>query len=114
MFERLINNNIPYKQLMTQSRMLPELSIYLKRRYPLLADNTDVVLKKLKGRRPMCLERNVFWWDTNFQEESARSYSNDEEAARVVAIAVFLIVQGIDPKRITILAPYNGQVREII
>uniref|UniRef100_A0A1I8J2R6 Poly [ADP-ribose] polymerase n=1 Tax=Macrostomum lignano TaxID=282301 RepID=A0A1I8J2R6_9PLAT len=106
MFERLINNGISYDQLALQNRMRPELSQFLRDIYPGLKDNLPVVTKH---QATPCVAKSAFFWDHSEPETGDRSYINKEEAERCVALALFLISQGVAPSRITILAAYRSQ-----
>eukprot|EP00397_Hematodinium_sp_SG-2012_P007209 GEMP01007251.1.p1 GENE.GEMP01007251.1~~GEMP01007251.1.p1 ORF type:complete len:444 (+),score=92.67 GEMP01007251.1:1-1332(+) len=107
MMERLIINDLEYGKLMKQSRMRPETSNLLRSRYPNLEDNLSVVCAL-----PIieCVATNVFWWEHDFEETQGRSPSNPKEAERVVRLALYLVLQGEHPSKITILSPYMGQV----
>ena len=52
----------------------------------------------------------MFFWDHHSQEKSGRSVTNEEEAARAIALVKYLLANQIAPDDITILAAYQGQV----
>ncbi|PAA46420.1 hypothetical protein BOX15_Mlig016543g4 [Macrostomum lignano] len=108
MMERLIANGIKYDQLELQSRMKPELSILLRDIYPNLRDNLEVVSRDLQ---PRCFTVPTFFWTHRELESTSGGHgaTNMEEAQRCVRLAMFLILQGCDPDRITILSAYRRQ-----
>ncbi|KAK2149494.1 hypothetical protein LSH36_449g01010 [Paralvinella palmiformis] len=108
MMERLIENGIGYSTLNKQSRMHPDISKFLLDIYPDLEDNNSIVDRL---GQISCAAERVFFWDHRDTEKEERSYSNIKEADRAINLAFFFIQQGITPQQITILAPYQGQVR---
>ena len=108
MMERLIENNVGYTTLYNQNRMHPEISKLLRDIYPRLQDNHIMVSNH---RQINCITKRLFFWDHSDPEKEERSFSNPLEADRVVNLAIFMIQQGNNPDNITILAPYQGQVR---
>ena len=106
MMERLINNSLPYATLSTQNRMRPDISKYLLDIYPELKDNTRVYLnKEVAG-----IQKNCFFWNHDFKEESGRSPVNREEAKVVIDLAKYLCqFNGYCWGQITILSGYKGQ-----
>ncbi|CAD7948186.1 unnamed protein product [Amoebophrya sp. A120] len=112
LMERLINNGYPYKTLMRQSRMHPDISRLSRHTYPQLENHEAVVgaLEKFPG-----LANRVHFWDTGslYREVKERSVTNGEEAQRAVGIAQNLVYNGVPPEKIGVLAMYKGQARLI-
>ncbi|KAI5070201.1 hypothetical protein GOP47_0014544 [Adiantum capillus-veneris] len=112
MFERLVTGQVEHKSLNVQRRMRPCISRLLKRFYPELIDHESVTL--FEGVRG--LQKNVFFWDHSNNEDPASltTKANKEEAAMVVALALYLTqFQGYKGSEVTILTLYAGQ-RETI
>lgn len=106
LMERLIENDFQYSTLHKQNRMRPEFSKLLLDIYPDLKDN----LERVKDNKPaICLKSSSFFWHHEHPEVSERSAWNVEEADRAVRLAGFMVQQGIEPGRITILSAYKGQ-----
>lgn len=65
---------------------------------------------------PPGMPARMWWWDHRAPESTSsvgRSYMNEFEVQAVLVIARMLLLQGVKPSSITILAPYQGQVREL-
>ena len=115
MMERLIRSKYPFKALRKQNRMRPEFSALLKDIYPHLEDN----LERVAGNKPIdCLVKSMFFWSHDCpeegrkkgnQEEQGRSKKNEGEADMVVALVLFMAMNGASPSQITVLAAYQGQ-----
>ena len=110
MMERLILNKFPYSTLHLQNRMLPEFADLLKDIYPELESNVTRVSLNQPAK---CILYPSFFWDHESRETKGRSRVNEEEARRAINLALFLIQQGYDPGRITILAAYKAQTSRI-
>eukprot|EP00397_Hematodinium_sp_SG-2012_P000261 GEMP01000261.1.p1 GENE.GEMP01000261.1~~GEMP01000261.1.p1 ORF type:complete len:1338 (+),score=346.47 GEMP01000261.1:3553-7566(+) len=110
LMERLILNGFPHGTLMKQSRMRTETSALLRPRYPNLEDNLPVVSALPDVE---CCATNVFWWDHDFIEHTGRSPSNPDEAEMVLHLVFYLVLQGEQASKITILTPYVGQVEAL-
>ena len=111
MFERLINNNIPYAPLKFQRRMKPKFAdfvriIYGDKEY---IDYDDVFKKeKVKG-----MESDMYFITHNKLEgenEALKSKQNDYEAKYLTKLCNYLLKQGYKSDQITILTFYVGQV----
>ncbi|KAL8181432.1 UNVERIFIED_CONTAM: hypothetical protein K2H54_001711 [Gekko kuhli] len=113
LFERMINNNLPYVQLQYQHRMQPEISqLLVPLFYKELRDHAAVLdYEKIKG-----IERSIFFIQ-HCKEEShsadSESYSNQHEASFLVSLTSYLLKQGYAKSQVTILSPYHGQVVKI-
>ena len=110
MFERLVKNGFPFEKLKQQHRMRPEISSLMRDHfYPELEDNESVYsYKDVKG-----VEKNVFFLDhTNGEAHvgETMSHYNLHEVDFTVALCKHLLNQGYEPKQITILTAYTGQL----
>ncbi|XP_043365785.1 NFX1-type zinc finger-containing protein 1-like [Dermochelys coriacea] len=113
LFERMINNQIPYVQLLYQHRMHPEISqLLVPLFYKQLKDHSAVAeYEKIKG-----VESSVFFIQHAAAEShsaDSESYSNKFEASFLVSLSRYLLEQGYDQSQVTILTPYHGQVLKI-
>ena len=110
MFERLVKNGIPYTQLRTQRRMRPEIRQLLDPIYPDLEDHRSVL-----GRKdvPGMGDVNVHFFHHKWHEsnDDALSKKNELEAKMVAEFFAHLVYNGFEPKQITVLTFYNGQVK---
>lgn len=109
LFERMICNKLEYDCLQFQHRMRPDISRMMRRIYPELRDD-DVVkhYENVKG-----VANNVFFIDhknLESDDEDLKSHSNEHEAEYVVGLCRYLILQGYDRERITVLTLYSGQL----
>ena len=89
-----------------QNRQREEFASLLSDIYPDLETNHERVKN---NEAPKCLEKSLFFWQHNSEEKKERSVTNTEEAERAVNLALFLVQQGYEPSKITILAMYRGQ-----
>jgi len=114
LFERLVQNGIEYTTLEVQHRMRPEISrlicpsIYLK-----LLDHESVTkLEPVRG-----IAENVFMithsrHENNGDRNETKTHTNEFEADYLVNLCDYLLKQGYEPSKITILAMYRGQLFE--
>ncbi|KRX01013.1 P-loop containing nucleoside triphosphate hydrolase [Pseudocohnilembus persalinus] len=96
-----------------QTRMRPEISKYVRLFYEkgMYQDHESTQnLEPIKG-----VKESVFFWNVEDSTEEIvnRSYSNEKEAQLVLNLARYLLLQGYDPKDITILSMYQGQLSYI-
>jgi superfamily I DNA and/or RNA helicase len=111
MFERLINNNIPYATLKYQRRMKPKFADFVRIIYGNedYIDHDDVKDKPdVKG-----MEKDMFFITHNELEgenEGLKSKQNDYEAIYLTKLCRYLLKQGYSNNQITILTFYVGQV----
>ncbi|XP_048585567.1 NFX1-type zinc finger-containing protein 1-like isoform X2 [Nematostella vectensis] len=109
LFERMVNNKIPLVCLRKQHRMRPEISKMLHHIYPDLEDHESVLnFDNIKG-----VSTNIFFIDHQEKEElieEGRSRSNIHEAKYVAALCRYLILQGYERSKITVLTMYTGQL----
>ncbi|XP_034246882.1 LOW QUALITY PROTEIN: NFX1-type zinc finger-containing protein 1-like [Thrips palmi] len=109
MFERLINNGVNYVTLSTQHRMRPEVARLISPAiYPDLKNHPSVEdFPAVLG-----VAKNVFFVDHKHPEEvveDAQSFQNSHEAEFLSSLVKYLLLQGYDPSRITVLSTYKGQ-----
>ena len=111
MFERLINNNIPYATLKYQRRMKPKFADFVRIIYgdEVYIDHDDVKDKPdVKG-----MEKDMYFIVHNQFEgenEGLKSKQNDYEAIYLTKLCRYLLKQGYSNNQITILTFYVGQV----
>ncbi|XP_033626044.1 NFX1-type zinc finger-containing protein 1-like [Asterias rubens] len=110
LFERMINNGVPCQTLNHQHRMRPEISKLMKKHfYKNLHDDESVMdFDDMKG-----VAHNMFFIDHNqFEDEGDdnKTKSNQHEAEVLVELCRYLLHQGYQPKQITILTTYLGQL----
>jgi len=113
MFERLMNNGLPYVLLTTQNRMRPEFVPLLSKIYPGLRSNLAVVEARARAN---CLAKSMYWWSHNEREqrpENSTSIYNEREVEMACRLALWFLWSGYSPKQITILAGYMHQARLI-
>lgn len=109
LFERMINNGLPYYCLQRQHRMRPEISELIRHIYPVLQDNDNVVSYGDIGG----VRQNLFFLTHSVPEaynDDGRSYSNEFEAEYSKELCRYLLNQGYKSSEITILAAYSGQM----
>ncbi|XP_035691669.1 NFX1-type zinc finger-containing protein 1-like [Branchiostoma floridae] len=112
LFERMVKNGLHPHTLSTQHRMRPEISVLMKHIYHNLLDHESVrSYERIHG-----IDKNIFFIDHNKDEvhnEELLSHANDHEADYIVALCRYLIQQGYDKSRITILTTYKGQLYKL-
>ena len=109
LFERMVKNGIHYDCLEVQHRMRPIIADVSRHIYPNLKDHKTVELYPNIGG----VAHNLFCVSHSFEEtynDEQRSYSNDHEAKFAVALAKYIIQQGYDASRVTVLTTYKGQL----
>ena len=111
MFERLINNGIPYSALKYQRRMKPIFADFVRIIYgnEEYLDYDDVKNKdKVKG-----MEKDMFiikHKELETENEGLKSKVNEYEAVYLANLCKYLLLQGYDKNQIVILTFYVGQV----
>ena len=111
MFERLINNNIPYATLKYQRRMKPKFADFVRIIYgnDTYIDHEDIKNKEnVKG-----MEKDMYIiTHNNFESENEglKSKQNDYEARYLTKLCIYLLQQGYKKDQITFLTFYVGQV----
>lgn len=113
LFERLILNGIEPCILGVQHRMRPEVArLIVPAIYPTLENHASVErYNNVPG-----MVKNVFFLSHSELEigdnsdQESRSHLNPYEADLALALARYLLTQGVDPRNITILTAYSGQL----
>ncbi|XP_066564198.1 NFX1-type zinc finger-containing protein 1 isoform X2 [Amia ocellicauda] len=110
LFERMINNDISYVQLVCQHRMRPEISqILVPLFYESLQDYKSVYqYEHVKG-----VDTSVFFInhsEAEDRESDLHSPSNSFEANFLVSFCKYLLKQGYSGQQVTILTPYTEQL----
>ncbi|PSN31867.1 hypothetical protein C0J52_22821 [Blattella germanica] len=110
LFERMINNGIPCDMLKLQHRMRPEISqLITPTIYPGLQNHSSVLkFEKIKG-----MLKSMFFFTHNYWEEKiedSHSIRNIPEGNLVLGLCCYLVQQGEQASKITILATYAGQM----
>ncbi|XP_068745966.1 NFX1-type zinc finger-containing protein 1-like isoform X2 [Montipora capricornis] len=114
LFERMVNNGMPFERLRLQHRMRPEISKMLEHIYvnPKLENHESVLhFENIKG-----VARNMFFVDHDQGEdflEEGKSRSNEHEAKFLASLCRYLILQGYDREKITVLTAYTGQLIQL-
>ena len=117
MFERLVNNGIPYVMLNKQRRMIPDvrklLCIEPSPFYENLQDHSSV-LDRVNNRPPVpgMGGRNTYFFHHNWPEGSnnSRSRYNKDEAEMIAGFYHYLVLNGVKHEHITVLTviyPHN-------
>lgn len=116
LFERLVENNLPYTMLNQQRRMAPELREIVQQFYPALRDHPLVTNTDKRPLIPGMGERRSWFFNHRWPEETDADNSkfNSEEARMVVAFIIYLLRNGVSAGEITILTYYKGQRRKIL
>ncbi|XP_054156808.1 NFX1-type zinc finger-containing protein 1-like [Oppia nitens] len=111
LFERMINNKLPFNQLKLQHRMRPEISAVIKSLniYKTLEDDKSVLLyPDING-----IKRSIYFMCHSNHElgnEELKTKSNEFEALFVIRLVKHLLFQDYESNQITILTPYSGQL----
>ncbi len=113
LFERVIQNGLPYEHLVTQYRMRPEIcKVLVPHIYPDLQNSPSVgCYNNIEG-----IDKNIFFVNHTETEEDiveSHSHCNKHEATFIVNLAIYLTQQGYKHSQITILTAYKGQERLI-
>lgn len=112
LFERMVLNEVSMDCLTRQRRMIPEVRRLLEPIYGgALKDHPNV--KDISNRPPVegmggC---NSFFFTHEWHESKDANMSslNDKEASMIAGFADYLVLNNIDPSKITVLTFYNGQ-----
>jgi superfamily I DNA and/or RNA helicase len=114
LFERLVNNNCSRVMLNTQHRMRPEISCLMLNFYPQEIKDHESVneFENVRG-----MHKNVFFMNhPHFEYEdeyNRKTKINVFEAEFCAKFCQYLLKQEYDPRKITLLTFYLGQVHEI-
>ena len=117
LFERMVGNGVEIDCLTKQRRMIPEIRQLLEPIYgKTLKDHPSV--EDVSNRPPVegmggC---NSFFLTHEWPEsrDSNMSCFNENEAGMVVGFFNYLVLNGVDPNKITVLTFYNGQRKVIL
>lgn len=113
MFERLIKNGMKYVTLRHQRRMAPEIRQLLTPIYGPLQDHQSVTkYEEVPGMGNIRSYLFSHDWPESF-DDMASKY-NEKEAQMVVEFFVYLVLNDIPVKNITVLTFYNGQRKKIL
>nr|RBQ91040.1 hypothetical protein FVER53263_13112 [Fusarium verticillioides] len=113
LFERLVKLKLPYSMLRVQRRMVPAIREVVNAFYPKLTDHCSVYDPDNRPPIPGMGGKSLWWFDHEGQEVQIAndfSFSNPDEADMIVGFVRYLVQNGVDPERITILTFYKGQV----
>lgn len=117
LFERMILNGMEPCVLEVQHRMRPEVaSLIVPSIYPHLLNHESV---ENYGHVPGML-KDVFFLDHteleqgDVSDQESRSHMNKYEAVMTLALARYLLLQGIEKDKITILTTYAGQLLHLM
>ncbi|PSN32629.1 hypothetical protein C0J52_22378 [Blattella germanica] len=110
LFERMLKNNMHCAVLKVQHRMRPEIAeLIVPTIYPeLLNHNTVLQYEKIRG-----MLKSLYFITHNNPEEQVEdisSHKNTHEGDFLIELCRYLVLQGYEPSRITILATYSGQM----
>lgn len=116
LFERLVENDMPYTMLNQQRRMAPELRYIVQQFYPSLRDHPLVKDIKKRPLIPGMGGRRSWFFTHEWPEEKDADNSkfNNHEADMIAAFVRYLLNNNVKPSEITILTYYKGQKRKII
>ncbi|KAF2743089.1 hypothetical protein M011DRAFT_481047 [Sporormia fimetaria CBS 119925] len=116
LFERLVMNEVDMECLTRQRRMIPEIRRLLTPIYNNLEDHPAV--KDPSNRPPVegMGGLNSFFYTHEWMEtfDCNKSAVNEAEARMVVGFFDYLVLNKVDPKKITVLTFYNGQRKRIL
>jgi helicase required for RNAi-mediated heterochromatin assembly 1 len=114
LFERLVNNDIPFRTLLEQRRMDPKFRQLIRTLYPELRDHPSV----LNREKPRWGMGNIdsFFFTHSYGEmtDNQMSSFNEPEAKHVAGFYRHLVQNGVASESITILTFYNGQRKKLL
>ncbi|XP_052129093.1 uncharacterized protein LOC113214384 [Frankliniella occidentalis] len=113
LFERLVNNGADVPMLSEQRRMRPCIADLVRIIYPNLTDHA-CTLRRPRVRGVDAGDPVFFMNHGNVEKKESKGYSNRAEAEIAVELANYLVVQGYDVEKITILTTYRKQLRIIL
>ncbi|KAF2014622.1 P-loop containing nucleoside triphosphate hydrolase protein [Aaosphaeria arxii CBS 175.79] len=115
LFERMVKNKVQMSCLTRQRRMLPEIRSLLTPIYGnILEDHPSV--KDTNNRPPVeGMGTDTFFFTHEWEErqDALMSYVNPDEAKMIIGLVNYLMLNGVEASKITILTFYNGQRKEI-
>lgn len=120
MFERLINNAMPFVMLNKQRRMIPDvrrlLCIEPKPFYDNLQDHASVLVRVNRPPVPGMGGLDTYFFHHTWPEASNTDCSkyNADEAEMIAGFFNYLVQNGTEASKITVLTFYNGQRKTIL
>lgn len=117
LFERLVKNDIEYKTLVKQRRMIPEIRRLLCPIYKnIIQDHPSVTNPDDRPDVSGMGGVNSFFFTHSWAEEHDHLMStvNDTEARMIVGFVEYLVHNDMDTEAITIITFYNGQRKRIL
>jgi helicase required for RNAi-mediated heterochromatin assembly 1 len=117
MFERLVNNGLPYKMLKRQRRMIPEIRRLLGPIYHNdINDHLSMKNPEVRPPVPGMGGLNSFFYTHSWPDstDEQMSSTNLQEADMIVGFYDHLISNGLTEAQITVLTFYNGQRKLIL
>ncbi|KFY01793.1 hypothetical protein O988_02518 [Pseudogymnoascus sp. VKM F-3808] len=116
LFQRLVNNGIEFTMLNRQRRMIPSLRELLSPLYKGLEDHPSVLDRHARQPIPGMGGRDSYCFNHAWPEsrDDAQSTYNIEEAKMIVEFFNYLVLNGIDASKITVLTFYNGQRKQLL
>ncbi|KAF4338027.1 NAM7-nonsense-mediated mRNA decay [Fusarium beomiforme] len=113
LFERLVKLNLPYSMLRCQRRMVPAIREVVNAFYPKLTDHASVYEPRNRPPVPGMGGKTIWWFQhegLEMQSANDFSFSNPDEADMIVGFVRYLVQNGVDSERITMLTFYKSQV----
>lgn len=116
LFERLVENRLPYTMLDHQRRMVPELRRIVQKFYPNLRDHPLVTDMAKRPLVPGMGDRRSWFFTHAWPEDTDADNSkyNQQEAEMVVGFIRYLLHNNVKASEITVLTYYKGQKRKIL
>lgn len=117
LFERLVQNNVAYSTLTRQRRMIPEIRRLLTPIYEdKLKDHQSVL--DIANRPPVegmgGVNSYFFCHEWPEARDGNMSCYNEHEAKMIAGFVDYLVLNGVDASKITLLTFYNGQRKCLI
>ncbi|KAH4973379.1 hypothetical protein HBI78_001190 [Parastagonospora nodorum] len=117
LFERLVRNEVTYSTLTRQRRMIPEIRRLLAPIYEnTLKDHASV--EDLANRPPVegMGGTNSFYFCHEWPEsrDGNQSTLNEQEAKMITGFVDYLVLNGVEAPKITLLTFYNGQRKRLL
>lgn len=116
LFERLIMNGMDFSLLQRQRRMIPKIRRLLTPIYgDVITDHPVVLNEEHRPPVPGMAKISTWFWthDAPEDRDDLMSSYNMQEAEMIGGTVLYLILNGVQAKDITILTFYNGQRRKI-
>eukprot|EP00667_Euglena_gracilis_P000332 EG_transcript_332 len=117
LFERLCNNGLPHFMLARQRRMVPEVSALVAPLYPGLEDCPTIASRQFETTTgpqsgvPGFSTPVFFWAHDEPEQPSGQSQMNRREQQMALDLVAYLQHSGVQSHQITILSPYQAQVK---